>query len=118
MATAKELAILSLYVYRADLPDRQNEPLILTPWVRLQDRTEGTHGFAYAVFRNSSTNEVVIAYRGSDDYSADWLTNLGLVIAQERQAATVYAQVLRDYIARHSPLRAADHEPGASVQRR
>jgi 5'-nucleotidase/UDP-sugar diphosphatase len=28
------------------------------------------------------------------------------------------AEVLRDYIARHSPLQAADYEPGASVQRR
>ena len=28
------------------------------------------------------------------------------------------AEVLRDYIARHSPLKAADHEPGASVLRR
>ena len=28
------------------------------------------------------------------------------------------AEVLRDYIARHSPLKAAEYEPGASVQRR
>ncbi|MBI5907009.1 MAG: DUF2974 domain-containing protein, partial [Burkholderiales bacterium] len=72
-----------------------NEPL-LPPWTLIQPRTSGTHGFAYAVFRNTSTNEVVIAYRGSDD-AADWSTNAGMIIAQERQAAAVYTQVLRDH---------------------
>jgi len=93
MTTVKELAALSLYAYSAN---QRNEPL-LAEWQPIVDRTTGPQGFAYAVFRNSSTNEIVIAFRGTDDLSVDWLGNGGLLVAQERQAAKVYAQVLRDF---------------------
>ena len=43
---------------------------------------EGSGGFAYAVFRNTSTNEVVVAFRGSDN-AIDWLGNAGFKFALE-----------------------------------
>ena len=90
MANEKDLALLSLYAYRAS----DKNTVIPSGWVAIRDRTEGIAGFAYAVFRNLITNEVVIAYRGTDGI-ADWLTNLGLIFAQEFQAALVYVDVLR-----------------------
>ena len=92
MPSESNSAILSLYVYQASL---NNQPL-LADWTLLQPRTEGTGGFAYAVFRNEGTNEIVIAYRGTDDVS-DMLTNTGLTIAQERQAAVIAAQYIRQF---------------------
>lgn len=92
MPSESNSAILSLYVYQSSL---NNQPL-LAGWTLLQPRTEGTGGFAYAVFEKKSTNEIVIAYRGTDDVS-DMLTNTGLTIAQERQAAVIAAQYIRQF---------------------
>lgn len=41
---------------------------------------------------------MVIAFRGTDgNYITDILTNIGVVISQEKQAAAVYAQALATY---------------------
>ena len=93
MITQKTYALLALTVYQAsaentlDLPD---------PWIQTPQPT-GTDGFAYAVYKNPSTNEVVISYRGTDNDVGDWTTNLGISTSQEKQAAAVYARVLHDY---------------------
>ena len=89
MVTEKELSILSLHTYRVDV-QRINEPL-QGSWTILKNRTEGSGGFAYAVFQKGS--EIVIAFRGSDE-TADYIGNLGLTTTQERQAAMVAAQFI------------------------
>ena len=93
MATKEELAVLSLYVYKAD--DQQiNSPNLPTGWFELKPRTEGINGFAYAVFQGPG-GEIVISYRGTDSFwSGDMLTNLGLIASQEKQAAAVAAQYI------------------------
>lgn len=80
MANEKDLALMSLYAYATHV---NNTPILPSSWSLLRDRTEGTAGFAYTVLRNTSTNEIVIAFRGSDD-GADWLGNSGISISQER----------------------------------
>ena len=89
MANEKELSVLSLYVYKAD---SRNTALLPTGWVEIAPRTQGNFGFAYAVFQGPG-GEIVISYRGSDD-GVDWLTNGGLSISQERQAAQIAAQYI------------------------
>lgn len=93
MANQKDLALLSLYTYRAS----DDNTVLPANWVTLRDRTEGSAGFAYAIFRNTGANEIVISYRGTDGDVGDWLTNIGRSISQERQAAVVYAEILRTY---------------------
>ena len=90
MANTQESAVLSLYVYRADVPDGFNKPLLPSGWVSLAEAT-GTSGFAYAVFQGPG-GEVVISYRGTDAFwSGDMLTNIGATAAQEKQAAAIAA---------------------------
>jgi hypothetical protein len=91
MATVKDAAILSLYVYNAPPANTPSLP----NWTRIEDRTEGTNGFAYAVFSGPG-GEIVISYRGSDD-GADWLANTGLTVSQDRQAAVIAAQYINQY---------------------
>lgn len=93
MSINQEAAAFSLYAY---LSSTANRPALPPQWGIAKDRTEGTQGFAYAAFLNTSTHEVVIAFRGSDD-GADWLTNAGLTIAQERQGAVIAAQYINEY---------------------
>jgi hypothetical protein len=97
MITKQTYALLSLHVYAADPVERKNKPLLPANWTEILPQPTGTDGFAYAVYKNSTTNEVVIAFRGTDNDFSDWTTNLGLSISQEKQAAAVYARVLRDY---------------------
>ena len=86
MANEKDAAVLSLYVYKAS---QENTP-VLSNWTRIEDRTQGASGFAYAVFQSTS-GEIVISYRGTDAFwSGDMLANIGFS-AQERQAAAVAA---------------------------
>ena len=90
MATEKDAAVLSLYVYKASL---ENTP-VLSNWTRIEDRTAGTFGFAYAVFQGPG-GEIVISYRGTDNFwSGDMLTNIGAIAAQEKQAAAIAAHYI------------------------
>lgn len=97
MVNKEIAAILSLRVYEDDV--RQfNLPLIPAGWEKLPNPIVGTNGFAYGIFRNIDTQEVVIAYCGTDGLSGmlgwDGLTNLalyfGATTAQSTQAAQVY----------------------------
>jgi Protein of unknown function (DUF2974) len=95
MITKETYALLALEVYAAGRED--NKPIIPTQWVKILPQPLGTFGFAYAVYQNTATNEIVISYRGTDNDFGDWATNLGVTFTQEAQAAEVYARVLRDY---------------------
>lgn len=55
MITDKELAVLSLYVYRTDT-NNVNAPSLID-WQLLQDRTDGSLGFAYAIFQKAVTTK-------------------------------------------------------------
>ena len=94
MITQQTYALLALEVYAAKRLD--NKPLLPPNWIEIE-QTEGTDGFAYAVYKNPATNEVVISFRGTDNDVGDWTTNLGISLSQEKQGAAVYARVLRDF---------------------
>ena len=75
-------------------------------WEKLTNPLPVTNGFAYGVFRNSGTGEIVISYRGTDGLlpgmlGADGANNValsqGLSSSQGQQAAKVYAEVLKTY---------------------
>ena len=106
MASKKELAVLALRVYEENVRRLDNLPLLPAGWERLPDPLVPTDGFFYRVFRNTATNEVVISYRGTDGpmgmlTTGDGSTNaagfLGASSSQFRQAAAVYASVLRTH---------------------
>ena len=105
MASKETLAVLALRVYEADV-EFDNRPLIPAGWQQLPDPLVPTDGFFYRVFRNTATNEVVISYRGTDgvkgmlttgDGSANAAGFVGVSASQFRQAAAVYASVLRTH---------------------
>jgi uncharacterized delta-60 repeat protein len=104
MASKDILAILSLIVYTYKT-EPFNLPILPAGWERLPDPIVGTDGFAYGVFRDTATNEIVIAYRGTDGVDGmmgwDGVNNIGLILglatSQARQAAAVYASVLKTY---------------------
>ena len=92
MITQQTYALLALHVYDAE--KIFNKP-ILTGWTELPPVLVGTSGFAYTVYQGPGS-DIVISYRGTDALlSGDMLTNLGLTVSQERQAAEVYARVLQ-----------------------
>ncbi len=95
MNTQQTYALLALQAYEASAKNT----LPLPPdWTEVLPQPTGTDGFAYSVYRNTATNEIVISFRGTDSFlSGDMLTNLGLSLSQETQAAAVYARVLKDY---------------------
>ena len=94
MITQQTYSLLALTVYQASVKNTLDLP---SPWAQIPQPT-GTDGFAYAVYQNTDTQEIVISFRGTEPgWSGDWLTNLGLSLSQETQAAAVYVRVLRDY---------------------
>ena len=102
MIAKEDAALMALYVYEQDV-DPVNIPLEPAGWVKEPNPLPATNGFAYGVFRNTTTNEVVIAYRGTDGASGmmgyDGVANaqlfLGVPTSQLIQAAQVYTEVLR-----------------------
>ena len=98
MTTKAEYAQMSLYVYQA-LRSR-NRPAAPTGWAQLELSSEAIDGFSYGVFRRIGTNEVVVAYTGTNQ-SVDWIANLtngiGLVSATATSAARVYLQAKQAY---------------------
>lgn len=105
MATKEISAVMALRVYDQDV-DIDNLPRFpYEGWVKEPNTLSVTNGFAYGVFRNTTTNEVVIAYRGTDGASGmmghDGVANiqlfLGVPTSQLIQAAQVYTEVLRLY---------------------
>lgn len=105
MVTKEISAVLSLRVYEQGVINLDNFPAIPTGWSKLPNPLPVTDGFAYGIFRNDSTGEVVISYRGTDGPAGmmgwDGINNAGLysglITSQARQAAAVYAQVLKSY---------------------
>ena len=102
MATKQEYAQLSLYVYDVKVnPD--NRPLLPNGWSRIEYHPDDAIGFSYGVFRNSATNEVIVAYTGTNEaQAADWLlaslpAGAGLPSLQVNAAAAIAARVRRDY---------------------
>ena len=93
MITQQTYALLALTVYQTSVKNTLDLP---PNWTQIP-QPPGTDGFAYAVYRNTATNEIVISFRGTDNDLGDWMTNLGLSLSQEKQAAAVYARVLKEY---------------------
>jgi hypothetical protein len=94
MVDRQNYAQMALNVYVASA---ENRPILPAPWERIPNQPAGTSGFAYAVYKNQVTNEVVVCFRGTDNDAGDWLTNFGVSVGQEVQAAQVYARILREH---------------------
>ena len=105
MATKKELAQLSLYVYNvpADAEQKNRPNLPSSDWVVLEYSPDNTLGFSYGIFKNNSTGEVVVAYTGSNEkLVVDFLlTNIpagvGVGSTQISGAAVVAARTIQTY---------------------
>ncbi len=105
MIDMKIAALFSLRVYDDGVVNQENLPTNPPSWEKLANPLPTTDGFAYGVFRNTATNEVVIAYRGTDGAAGmmgwDGGNNIGLyagfAASQAKQAAAVYANVLQAY---------------------
>lgn len=94
MIDPKDSALMSLYTYAAS---PLNSPTFSSPWTILKDRTDGTAGFAYAVFSGPG-GEIVISFRGTDSvWSGDALANIGFSYSQDRQAAAITTQYINQY---------------------
>jgi RTX calcium-binding nonapeptide repeat (4 copies) len=105
---SKEIAaVLALYAYTDGVNPRNLPSLPYEGWKRVEDLRlpAGTNGFAYVVFQNQTSGELVISYRGTDGASGmmgwDGGNNIGLytgfAASQAQQAAAVYAKVLQLY---------------------
>jgi RTX calcium-binding nonapeptide repeat (4 copies) len=106
MITKEIAALMALRVYEQNILEPANFPIFpYQGWEKLPNPLPVTDGFAYGVFRNTATNEVVISYRGTDGavgmMGADGVTNAGLALGQATsqaiQAAKVYAKVMELY---------------------
>ena len=105
MITKEVASVLALRVYEQGVDREKNLPFLPQGWVKENNPLPETDGFAYGVFRNTSTNEIVISYRGTDGakgmMGADGINNLGLALGQSTsqaiQAAKVYAKVQELY---------------------
>jgi hypothetical protein len=104
MITKEIAALMALRVYEKDVAP-VNLPRDIEGWVKLDNPLPVTDGFAYGVFRNTATNEIVISYRGTDGAAgmmgADGINNVGLtagqLTAQALQAAKVFVKVQELY---------------------
>lgn len=76
MATEKDYAVLSAYVYN-DARGEGNDVILPSTWDELpisaSDTTSGfaalfTGGFSAGAFRNKATGELVVAYKGTDSF--------------------------------------------------
>lgn len=102
MITKEDAALKALRVYDQNVRDINLFPAP-AGWTKEDNPLPVTNGFAYGVFRNTTTNEIVIAYRGTDGASGmmgyDGVANaqlfLGVPTSQLIQAAQVYTEVLR-----------------------
>ena len=115
MITKQTYALLSLHVYAADPVERKNKPLLPPNWTEVVPQPIGADGFAYAVYKNSATNEVVISFRGTDNDFGDWTANAGFSLSQEKQAAAVYARILRDPDHQGSSITFTGHSLGGGL---
>ena len=106
MISKEVAAVLALRVYEQGVNPLLNLPFEPQDWIKIDPNPlPVTAGFAYGVFRNTVTNEVVISYRGTDGavgmMGADGASNLGLTLgqgtSQSTQAAKVYVKVLELY---------------------
>ena len=97
MITKEIATVLALRVYDQQPIIGENLPLEPQGWVKLTNPLPVTDGFAYGVFRNATTNEVVIAYRGTDGLypgmmGADGANNIGLTLGQATSQAVQAAK--------------------------
>jgi hypothetical protein len=94
MTTTTEYALLSLYVY--DVKNKPgNRPLLPKSWEKVALSPDDALGFSYGIFKNTATNEVVIAYTGTNEKMiADWASNItagtGTLSPQVIEAAKVF----------------------------
>ena len=106
MITKELAALMALRVYEQGVNVQENYPAFpYQDWAKLDNPLPVTDGFSYGVFKNTTTNEIVISYRGTDGavgmMGADGASNLGLTLgqgtSQSTQAAKVYVKVLELY---------------------
>jgi hypothetical protein len=69
MASKEELAILAAAAYEATDPNLMILPLY---WDRVDGGKNDRFGYSFAVFHNTATNEIVIAFAGTDEKLTDF----------------------------------------------
>ena len=80
MITKQTYSLLALTVYAGSEKNTLNLP---PGWEKRPNPLVGTNGFAYAVYENASAKEIVISYRGTDNWlSGDAFTNFGVSWSQ------------------------------------
>jgi RTX calcium-binding nonapeptide repeat (4 copies)/Lipase (class 3) len=106
MITKEIAALMALRVYEQNVVDFNFPIFPYQDWIKITPNPlPVTDGFAYGVFRNTVTNEVVISYRGTDGKAgmmgADGINNVGLtagqLTAQAIQAAKIFVKVQELY---------------------
>jgi RTX calcium-binding nonapeptide repeat (4 copies)/Lipase (class 3) len=106
MITKEIAALMALRVYEQNVVDFNFPIFPYQDWIKITPNPlPVTDGFAYGVFRNTATNEIVISYRGTDGAAgmmgADGINNVGLtagqLTAQAIQAAKILVKVQELY---------------------
>lgn len=93
MPTTLEYMLLATRVYAASAI---NEIGIPTGWRELDWQPDRWTGFSAGVYKNDSTNEIVISYTGTNDLIADplsWTAGMGLPAPQIIDAMNYYFEV-------------------------
>ena len=95
MTTTVEYAQLSSRVYAASRDNRTGVP---TNWSELSWRPDSLLiGFSAGVYKNNTTNQIVIAYTGTNNLVGDWVANLangvGIASSQVVTAMKLYLDV-------------------------
>ena len=105
MATPQVYAQLSLYVYNISQSGiSQNRPNLPSPeWIEREYRPDDVAGFSYGVFQNTTTEEVVVSFTGTNEKKvADFLlanlpAGVGLSSLQVNGAARIAASTINTY---------------------
>jgi VCBS repeat-containing protein len=101
MASTETYAQLALYVYNIDdEANPANRPLVPDGWELLEYHPDNSWGFSWGAFRREGSDEVVIAYTGTNS-GIDWVANLanggGMSSSQTTEAALAYLTAKANY---------------------
>jgi hypothetical protein len=102
MANDLEYMQMATGVYRANQANEVGPPL---NWTGIDWEPDGFDGFSAGAFRNQTTNEIVIAYTGTNDLpdKFSWLAGSSLLAPQIFEAVRYYAKIAKRYEGSDAP---------------
>ncbi|TAN48523.1 MAG: hypothetical protein EPN21_14680, partial [Methylococcaceae bacterium] len=102
MTTQADYAFMSAYIYN-NASSTTNKIIVKSEWLEIKYTNETTlSGFTAGAYKNTSTGEIVVAYKGTDTIdpvsaAQDWIANIGsatgLGALQIVEAARFYLEV-------------------------